>query len=146
MQDDWPLSTLSTFLKRNLRRQSHRRHEGSIKRAVALSQSLEVTEQAWRAMRAMGGVIQEEQEEQDTGGGSAATVEAQGEVGGEVEAEAENSIVDLGEEGYEKKTDVPRGPRQGVDHQVVEILTDKELRPAGVNLDVSHGQGRRGRY
>lgn len=56
---EWPLSTLRTFLGRNLRRESHRRHEGSIKRAMALSHSLAKAEESWSTLRAMGGVIQD---------------------------------------------------------------------------------------
>ncbi|CAO1625052.1 unnamed protein product [Parajaminaea phylloscopi] len=58
--ETWPLSTLQTFLSRNLRRESHLRHERSIQRATALGHSLERTEEAWSALRALGGVIQDE--------------------------------------------------------------------------------------
>lgn len=66
--EEWPLSTLSTFLGRNLRRESHRRHEGSIKRALALSHSLEQAERAWSTMRAAGGFIQDGEEDGDSDG------------------------------------------------------------------------------
>ena len=49
--DEWPLSTLETFLSQSLRRQMHRRAEVEINKAVSLCRSLDVAEDVWARLR-----------------------------------------------------------------------------------------------
>lgn len=122
--DHWPLSTLSTFLKRNLRRSSGRRCEGSLQRALRLHESLKISEEVWSTSRGMGGVIQEAE---DVNGGDE---------GGAPEAEEVRSEGFAGEEKvfrYPAEKDRPEA------QQVVE-----EIRPDR-NVDKEWAQQRQER-
>ncbi|EPQ28741.1 uncharacterized protein PFL1_03544 [Pseudozyma flocculosa PF-1] len=57
--DDWPLSTLETFLSQSLRRQRHRRAEAEVTRSIAVCRDFDVAEDSWARLRAMGGVLQD---------------------------------------------------------------------------------------
>ncbi|TFY60724.1 hypothetical protein EVJ58_g4965 [Rhodofomes roseus] len=56
---DWPLSILSTFVARSLRRTLHAHHEGQIVKAISASENLVVAERTWLVIREQGRVIEE---------------------------------------------------------------------------------------
>ncbi|KZT66233.1 hypothetical protein DAEQUDRAFT_752201 [Daedalea quercina L-15889] len=56
---DWPLSILSTFVARSLRRTLHAHHEGQIVKAVSASENLAVAERTWVFIREQGAIIEE---------------------------------------------------------------------------------------
>lgn len=131
----WPLKTLETFLTRNLRRESERRHKGLIKRHVELSRSLEVSEQSWLVARSLGGVLQDASDSDDgSEQGGRGTVEEDGNFQGEAKRELIGNVVNaLVEKGAraagdhdgagdgdrnvrqvsEEKTSASNGPRRG---------------------------------
>ncbi|KAH8108778.1 hypothetical protein DFH11DRAFT_1710480 [Phellopilus nigrolimitatus] len=56
---DWPLSSMSSFLTRSLRRTLHSRHEGQIIKAISAGQNLEVVDNTWLVLREQGAVVEE---------------------------------------------------------------------------------------
>ncbi|WFD32463.1 hypothetical protein MSPP1_003511 [Malassezia sp. CBS 17886] len=56
----WPVADLRIFLLRKLRQQLHDRRHAQVVKSVAMAQSLDVAEQHWTRVRALGGVIQDE--------------------------------------------------------------------------------------
>ncbi|KAF7294878.1 hypothetical protein MIND_01025700 [Mycena indigotica] len=55
----WPLTAVSSFLTRSLRRTVHARQEGRIVRALSAGQNLEVKERTWLILREEGMVVEE---------------------------------------------------------------------------------------
>lgn len=59
IRQDWPISTLETFLSRFFRRQMHELQEGQIVKNISFAENLEAQEKAWADLRSMGGYIQD---------------------------------------------------------------------------------------
>ncbi|KAF7323021.1 hypothetical protein HMN09_00081900 [Mycena chlorophos] len=55
----WPLTTVSSFLARSLRRTVHAQHEGRIVRALSAGQNLDIRESSWLILREQGMVVEE---------------------------------------------------------------------------------------
>ncbi|KAH9916048.1 uncharacterized protein B0H18DRAFT_885291 [Fomitopsis serialis] len=95
---DWPLSILSTFVARSLRRTLHAHHEGQIVKAISASQNLAVAERTWLVIREQGAVIEEavdDGEDGDEKGLPASFDEKVALQAGELAQEASPEVVDI---------------------------------------------------
>ncbi|KAF9495136.1 hypothetical protein BDN71DRAFT_1559699 [Pleurotus eryngii] len=61
----WPLTSMSSFLTRSLRRTLHTVHEGQIVKMISSGQNLEVKDRTWAILREQGAIIEEAVEDED---------------------------------------------------------------------------------
>ncbi|XP_006463538.1 hypothetical protein AGABI2DRAFT_179862 [Agaricus bisporus var. bisporus H97] len=66
--DDWPLSSLNTFLARHFRRTLHKMHENTIQKNLSAGQNLAVRERSYPILRDAGYLIEEPDSEDELGG------------------------------------------------------------------------------
>ncbi|KAJ8693452.1 hypothetical protein PTI98_008444 [Pleurotus ostreatus] len=61
----WPLTSMSSFLTRSLRRTLHTVHEGQIVKMISSGQNLEVKDRTWAILREQGAIVEEAIEDED---------------------------------------------------------------------------------